>query len=359
MEAAFRAVACPLVDSVVKGIRLLGSACNGRWALGNLLLKSPGERDKVHSERLTEDAGFNEVKATLASFDFAHVALRQAQPFREFNLRKILLRAKLLQKLAEQLIRIEVLCFGHARRIPALIGITQTGILPGMKRKRVVLTEQAVEQAVRDLCASGIVRAFPPPDARPPVAPDAEAGRRLKGRLVCWADGGPFVWPRVRWARLVKAVVEEFCPRLARKGIVVFMADGEKEFALFKSRYLAKLGVTIDAAAKMPDVVVHDTERDWLLLIEAVTSAGPVDGKRRKELKELFCRSIMGLVFVTAFETRRAMQGFLPQISWETEVWVAEDPDHIIHFDGERFLGPYPDVTSSALARIAKEGKQC
>lgn len=79
-------------------------------------------------------------------------------------------------------------------------------------------------------------------------------------------------------------------------------------------------------------------------MIEAVTSAGPVDGKRRKELKELFGGCKAGLVFVTAFEIRRTMTAFLAQISWETEVWVAEDPDHIIHFNGERFLGPYPDV---------------
>ena len=94
----------------------------------------------------------------------------------------------------------------------------------------------------------------------------------------------------------------------------------------------------------MPDVVAHDTRRNWLLLIEAVTSAGPVDGKRRKELKQLFSGCRAGLVFVTVFASREAMRIFLTQISWESEVWVAEDPDHLIHFDGERFLGPYPDV---------------
>ena len=110
------------------------------------------------------------------------------------------------------------------------------------------------------------------------------------------------------------------------------------------NQYFARLGVILDSAAKMPDVVVHDARRDWLLLIEAVTTAGPVDGKRRKELKELFAQARAGLVFVTAFETRRSMQSFLSLISWETEVWVAEAPDHWIHFNGERFLGPYPDA---------------
>jgi len=93
----------------------------------------------------------------------------------------------------------------------------------------------------------------------------------------------------------------------------------------------------------MPDVVVHHVEKDWLVLIEAVTSHGPVNPKRRKELKELFSGSTAGLVFVTAFIDRRAMLKYLNDISWETEVWIAESPTHLIHFNGERFLGPYED----------------
>ncbi|MFH0907855.1 MAG: BsuBI/PstI family type II restriction endonuclease [bacterium] len=86
---------------------------------------------------------------------------------------------------------------------------------------------------------------------------------------------------------------------------------------------------------------------------EAVTSAGVVDGKRRRELKDLFSGFRSGLVFVTVFETRDVMGRFLSQISWETEVWIAEDPDHVVHFDGERFLGPYPDTIQSS---DSKEG---
>ena len=143
---------------------------------------------------------------------------------------------------------------------------------------------------------------------------------------------------------LIKTVIEEFCPCFMPGGTVVYIGDAEEKFLHLDADYLQRLGVVIPAPAKMPDVVVHDTKRKWLLLIEAVTSAGPVDGKRRKELKELFGNCKAGLVFVTAFSTRDAMRSFLTQISWETEVWVAEDPEHMIHFNGERFLGPYPDA---------------
>ena len=78
--------------------------------------------------------------------------------------------------------------------------------------------------------------------------------------------------------------------------------------------------------------------------MKALDILWPVDGKRRKELKELFAGCKAGLVFVTAFENRRTMLSFGHHIAWESEVWIAEDPDHMIHFNGQRFLGPYPDV---------------
>jgi hypothetical protein len=143
---------------------------------------------------------------------------------------------------------------------------------------------------------------------------------------------------------LIQSIVEEFCPRFTPGAAILYIGDAEDKFRFLKIEYLENLGVKILAPAKMPDVVVHDVKRNWLVLIEAVSTGGPVDGKRRKELKELFAGCKAGLVFVTAFQGREAMRTFLPQISWESEVWVADDPDHLIHFDGERFLGPYPDA---------------
>jgi hypothetical protein len=145
---------------------------------------------------------------------------------------------------------------------------------------------------------------------------------------------------------LIKAIIEQFCPAFAPGGAVIYIGDTENKFVHLEAEALQALGVTLDSAAKIPDVIVHYTAKNWLLLIEAVTSAGPVDGKRRKELKELFAGCKAGLVFVTAFEMRRTMQSFLSHIAWESEVWIAEDPDHMIHFNGERFLGPYPDVAA-------------
>jgi len=140
---------------------------------------------------------------------------------------------------------------------------------------------------------------------------------------------------------LVKKIVEEFCPRFTPGGVIAYLGDTGQKHRHVEAGYLEQLGVEIDEHGKMPDVVVHLTEKNWLVLIEAVTSHGPIGLKRHNELKTLFGTARAGLVFVTAFLTRRAMTKYLTDIAWETEVWVAEAPSHIIHFNGERFLGPY------------------
>lgn len=140
---------------------------------------------------------------------------------------------------------------------------------------------------------------------------------------------------------LVKKIVEEFCPRFTPGGVVVYVGDTGDKQRHVETGYFERLGVEIDEHGKMPDVVIHFKTKNWLVLIEAVTSHGPISLKRHNELKELFRTARLGLVFVTAFLNRRAMTKYLADIAWETEVWIAETPSHVIHFNGERFLGPY------------------
>jgi hypothetical protein len=140
---------------------------------------------------------------------------------------------------------------------------------------------------------------------------------------------------------LIKLIVEEFCPRFTPGGRVLYVGDADDKWACFDEPRVKELGIVVDSHGKMPDVVVHHEKKNWLVLIEAVTSHGPVNAKRHGELKALFKGSKAGLVFVTAFESRAAMVRYLNEISWETEVWAAESPTHLIHFNGERFLGPY------------------
>jgi len=144
-----------------------------------------------------------------------------------------------------------------------------------------------------------------------------------------------------RHSELVKAIVEEFAPRFVPGAQLVYAGDTGDKWGYFDKALLTNLGVSIDAHGKMPDVVIHYPDRNWLLLIESVTSHGPVDGKRHDELTHLFSQSVAGLVYVTAFPNRSTMARYLPEIAWETEVWCADAPSHLIHFNGARFLGPY------------------
>jgi hypothetical protein len=155
----------------------------------------------------------------------------------------------------------------------------------------------------------------------------------MPGHTISLSPGGQNI--------LIEKVIREFGERFTPGGKLVYIGDTSEKFAFFDKNLLKTLGVTIESHGKMPDVIIYHVDRNWLVLIEAVTSHGPVDPKRHDELKRLFKSSSAGLVFVTAFLTRRTMIAYLSDISWETEVWVAEAPSHLIHFNGQRFLGPY------------------
>lgn len=142
-------------------------------------------------------------------------------------------------------------------------------------------------------------------------------------------------------SQLIKDIIIEFAPRYAPGSEVIYVGDTGDKIGYFQKDRLAEMGVEVDKHGKMPDVVLYYPRKDWLLLIESVTSHGPVDGKRHGELSSLFENARPGLVYVTAFPDRATMSKYLTEISWETEVWVAEAPTHMIHFNGERFLGPY------------------
>lgn len=142
---------------------------------------------------------------------------------------------------------------------------------------------------------------------------------------------------------LVQKIIGDFCQVFTSGGLLLYVGDTGDKSAYIDKAALKGLGVEIGKHGKMPDVVVHHVEKNWLVLIEAVTSHGPVDAKRRLELMKLFKGSKADPVYVTAFLDRHSMVKYLASISWETEVWVAESPTHLIHFNGERFLGPYKD----------------
>lgn len=140
---------------------------------------------------------------------------------------------------------------------------------------------------------------------------------------------------------LLKSMVEDFCPRFTPGGEVLYIGDAGDKWALFEKQRLTDLGVAVDEHGKMPDLVIYMADRNWLVLMEAASSHGPVDSKRHGELAALFKHSTAGLVYVSCFPDRAEFRKYVDKIAWESDVWCADHPTHMIHYNGERFLGPY------------------
>ena len=140
---------------------------------------------------------------------------------------------------------------------------------------------------------------------------------------------------------LIRAIVEDFVPRFVPECKLVHVGDPDTNWGYFDRGPLARLGVQIESLGKMPDVVLHSVVKGWLLLVESSTSGGVIDGNRRAELARAFASSALGLVYVTVFPDRDTMARQLSAIAWETVAWVVDSPTHLVHFNGERLLGPY------------------
>lgn len=142
-------------------------------------------------------------------------------------------------------------------------------------------------------------------------------------------------------SQLIKDIVEQFGTRYVPGGKLVYVGDTGDKHGFFDENLLESLGVCLDNHGKLPDVIIYNQEKSWLFLIESVTSHGPVDHKRYRELSMLFNQCTAGLVFVSAFPDSRTYAKYSSVIAWETECWIADSPTHMIHFNGSRFLGPY------------------
>jgi len=139
---------------------------------------------------------------------------------------------------------------------------------------------------------------------------------------------------------LQKRILEEFAPRFAPHSECLYLGD-TTEKALYKNtELLHKLGFTITLHDKMPDVVLYHSKKDWLYFIEAVTSVGPIDAKRVIDLELMTKNVASGKIYITAFPDFRTFKSFSESLAWETEVWIACLPEHMIHMNGDKFLGP-------------------
>jgi adenine-specific DNA-methyltransferase len=136
------------------------------------------------------------------------------------------------------------------------------------------------------------------------------------------------------------AILEEFGPRFAPGAKLIYLGDTAKKRMIFDEKAFIKLGIPVSQHGKFPDVILFDSKKKWLYMIEAVTAHGPVSPKRHMELEKLLKNCRVGKIYVTAFLDLATFKRFINDIAWDTEVWVAEMPSHMIHFNGDKFMGP-------------------
>lgn len=159
------------------------------------------------------------------------------------------------------------------------------------------------------------------------------------------ADGAQFYLTPGKHNALQIAIIEKFGPRYAPHAFVLYLGDAANKFVIYEQERLKQLSIPITTHDKLPDVILYREDKNWLYLIEAVTSHGPVSHKRKHEMEKLLQYCTAELVYVTAFLRLTEFRRHSTHIAWETEVWVAEMPEHMIHYNGDRFIGPHRNPT--------------
>ena len=137
---------------------------------------------------------------------------------------------------------------------------------------------------------------------------------------------------------LQKKIVEDFLARFGMGEQVLYLGDTSDKFLFRDDLQLGSIGFFVLEHDELPDVVAYSISKGILFLIEAVHSSGPMDESRVSKLRNKLKDCKADIVFVTAFATRKAFRTWSVKIAWGTEVWIAESPDHLIHFNGYKFL---------------------
>lgn len=166
-----------------------------------------------------------------------------------------------------------------------------------------------------------------------------ESKRKIK-KMPVRINDADFTFSEGKHNQLQKAILEEFAPRFAPNTECLYVGDTTKKDLLKNSEKLRTLGFEITLHDKMPDIVLYSEEKDWIYFIEAVTSVGPMSAERVLELENMTESVTSGKIYVTAFWDFKTYKKFSQSLAWETEVWLAEMPDHMIHLNGDKFMGP-------------------
>jgi len=167
------------------------------------------------------------------------------------------------------------------------------------------------------------------------------SSKKIVKRMPVKINNKDFTFSPGKHNQLQKAIIEEFAPRFAPNSECLYVGDSDERDLHKDVAKLAALGFTITLHDKMPDVVLYREDKNWIYFIESVTSVGPMNPKRILEITEMTKSVTAGKIYVTAFLDKPTFKKFYEDLAWETEVWIADNPDHLVHLNGDRFMGPH------------------
>ena len=165
-------------------------------------------------------------------------------------------------------------------------------------------------------------------------------GKRKTAKVPVDLEGQVFDMSPGKHNQVQIAVTKEFAPRFAQAARILYFGDTANKSLYLNKKLVEDLRLGISEHDKLPDIILYDSRRKRIFLIEVVTSHGPMSAKRVIELKKIFSGCSAGLIFMSAFPDFGTFRKHLKNIAWETEVWIAEIPDHLIHYNGDKFLRP-------------------
>lgn len=169
---------------------------------------------------------------------------------------------------------------------------------------------------------------------------DLYSSQREMAKKPVLINGQMFTFSTGKHNQLQKEILEEFAPRFAENSVCLYVGDSTNRDMFKDSAMLSRLGFEITQHDIMPDVVLYRADKNWIYFIEAVTSVGPMSQERVNNILKMTQNVSAGLIFITAFPDRKTFRTFMPDLAWETEVWISSEPDHMIHLNGDRFMGP-------------------
>ncbi|MEA1895276.1 MAG: BsuBI/PstI family type II restriction endonuclease [Euryarchaeota archaeon] len=143
--------------------------------------------------------------------------------------------------------------------------------------------------------------------------------------------------------KLQANIIKEFRVRFCPEADVAYVGDTAKKLLYVNEDLLKELKIPITKHDQLPDVVLYDSQRKHLFLIEAVTTHGPLSPKRQIELEAVLECCKVKRIYISAFPDFHEFKRHIANIAWETEVWIENNPDHVIHFDGTKFFAVYGD----------------